>query len=57
MNGKFAEEKVRLVNKFTKEFIGDFCDETGAILWDKLVEFNSGNLTEDDKTDLQPAGR
>ncbi|MFH1199580.1 MAG: PmeII family type II restriction endonuclease [Candidatus Micrarchaeota archaeon] len=57
LNDEFAENKTRLVNKFTKEFITDFCDGKGAILWERLVEFNSGNLTENDKTELQPAAR
>jgi len=29
------------VNKFTAEFISDFCDSTGAIDWEKLVAFSS----------------
>ncbi len=36
-----------IVNKFTKEFIDEFCDESGKILWEKIVEFNSKNLIED----------
>ncbi|KAA6346810.1 hypothetical protein EZS27_005713 [termite gut metagenome] len=30
-----------MVNKFTKEFIIDFCLEDGSIDWEKLVKFNS----------------
>ncbi|UYV50704.1 PmeII family type II restriction endonuclease [Priestia megaterium] len=30
------------VNRFTKEFINDFCNEDGAINWEKIVKFNSG---------------
>lgn len=30
------------VNRFTKEFIDDFCFEDGAIDWEKLTAFNSG---------------
>lgn len=30
------------VNRFTAEFIKDFCSEDGSINWGKLVEFNSG---------------
>ena len=30
------------VNRFTLEFIQDFCLPDGAIDWDKLVQFNSG---------------
>lgn len=31
------------VNRFTAEFINDFCNEDGSINWEKLTEFNSGN--------------
>lgn len=42
-NDKFLEEKDRLLNLFTQEFLKDFCDK-GNISWERLVEFNSGNL-------------
>lgn len=32
----------KIINRFTKEFATDYCDEEGAILWEKLVKFNSG---------------
>ena len=43
-NEAFHEEKARVVNRFTKEFIEQFCNHTGAIEWAQLVEFASGNL-------------
>jgi len=46
-NDAFYEEKARVVNRFTREFIDRFCDDTGAIDWVKLVEFNSGNFDLD----------
>lgn len=46
-NDAFHEGKARVVNRFTKEFIDRFCDETGAIDWIRLVEFNSGNYDLD----------
>jgi hypothetical protein len=46
-NDAFYDEKVRIVNRFTGEFIDRFCDDTGAIDWVKLVEFNSGNYDLD----------
>lgn len=46
-NDTFANEKARVTNKFTKKFIDGFCDETGAIDWAKLVEWNSGNFDLD----------
>ncbi|PIO06390.1 cytosolic protein [Candidatus Micrarchaeota archaeon CG08_land_8_20_14_0_20_59_11] len=44
LNDSFKQRKARLVNKFTGEFISDFCDRDGTILWNKVIEFNSGNL-------------
>ena len=46
-NEAFLLEKSRVVNRFTKLFIDRFCDDTGAIDWVKLVEFNSGNYDLD----------
>ncbi len=43
-NEKFLKEKARIINLFTKEFIKDFCNKDGSINWEKLVEFNSGNM-------------
>ena len=42
-NDCFHLEKARIYNNFTKEFLGAFC-VNGQINWNKLVEFNSGNL-------------
>lgn len=41
-NEEFLESYARMINKFTKEFINDFCKEDGAIDWNKFVKFNSG---------------
>lgn len=41
-NDIFLESYAKMINKFTKEFANDFCDDTGLIDWTKLVEFNSG---------------
>lgn len=41
-NDIFLESYAKMINKFTKEFSNDFCEDTGQILWQKLVEFNSG---------------
>ena len=46
-NDTFCEGKARVVNRFTKKFIEGFCDDSGAIDWVKLVEFNSGNYDLD----------
>ena len=46
-NDSFFDEKSKVVNRFTKDFIAEFCDDTGAIDWGKLVEWNSGNYDLD----------
>ena len=45
-NQRFKEKKSQIINKFTEEFLDEFtCD--GLIDWEKIVEFNSGNLDID----------
>ena len=44
-NDVFLESYAKMINKFTKEFANDFCDDAGEINWKKLVEFNSGMKT------------
>lgn len=44
----YQDAWARAANRFTLEFIGGFCDESGAIDWVKLVEFNSGNYDLDE---------
>jgi hypothetical protein len=46
-NDAFYKQKDRVVNRFTKQFLEEFCDSTGAINWVELVEFNSGNYDLD----------
>jgi hypothetical protein len=46
-NEAFAIKKAQIINLLSKEFLNGFCDETGAIDWSKLVEFNSGNYDLD----------
>lgn len=41
-NNTFLESYSKMINKFTKEFANDFCDDQGNINWEYLVEFNSG---------------
>jgi hypothetical protein len=40
-NEAFQIEYGKVINRFTAEFIKDFCQADGTILWDKLVHFNS----------------
>ena len=51
-NESFSEKKAEIVNRLTGNFIGDFCDQNGKILWEKVVEFNSGNITDNDRERL-----
>ena len=48
MNESFLEKKNQLINKFTGEFVDDYCNRSGQILWQKIVSFNSGNLKPKD---------
>lgn len=41
-NDEFIQSYSNMINKFTREFIKDFCKPNGEINWNKLVEFNSG---------------
>lgn len=40
-NEQFMEEYAKVINKFTAEFIGKFCDAEGNMLWEEIVKFNS----------------
>ena len=44
-NEQFMQEYAKVVNKFTFEFIGTFCDADGNILWEEIVRFNSAGTT------------
>lgn len=44
-NDGYLKEKANTYNRFTKEFLDEFCLESGQIDWPRLVQFNSGNLT------------
>jgi hypothetical protein len=43
-NDDFMKSYSQMINKFTKEFTTDFCDNDGAIDWDKLVKLNSATI-------------
>ena len=45
-NEAFLVEKSKIINRFTRQFIDEFCEASGAIDWQKLVEFNSGNFVQ-----------
>lgn len=40
-NEEFRASYSQMVNKFTREFTIEFCDEAGVIRWDRLVRLNS----------------
>tara|TARA_R110000850_G_scaffold271905_1_gene406612 strand:+ start:5288 stop:6025 length:738 start_codon:yes stop_codon:yes gene_type:complete len=44
-NDEFMESYSNMINKFTRDFITDFCKPNGEIDWIKLVEFNSKKRT------------
>ncbi len=41
-NDTFLQSYARMINKFTREFMSDFCFSDGNIDWEKLVKYNSG---------------
>lgn len=43
-NDDFLKSYSQMINKFTKEFINEFCKNNGEIDWDKLVRFNSATI-------------
>jgi len=40
-NDDFVKSYSQMINKFSKEFIDNYCKDNGEIAWDKLVRFNS----------------
>ncbi len=42
-NDEFMISYSQMINKFTREFSNEFCDNSGAINWEKLVKFNSSS--------------
>lgn len=45
LNVAFKERKSEIINKFSGEFIEEFCDRSGKINWEKVVIYNSSNMT------------
>lgn len=44
-NEQFMQEYAKVINKFTAEFLGKFCDAEGNMLWEEVVKFNSAAYT------------
>jgi hypothetical protein len=42
-NEEFAHLYAQTINKFTRQFIDNFCKESGEVDWEKIVKFNSAN--------------
>ncbi len=40
-NEEFLQSYACMLNRFTRQFGDEFCEESGTIDWKKLVEFNS----------------
>lgn len=40
-NEEFDQSYAKMINKFTSQFISEFCQNNGEIDWLKIVEFNS----------------
>lgn len=45
-NDEFMISYSQIINKFTLEFIKDFCDDDGSIRWDKIIKLNSAIITK-----------
>ena len=41
---EFHEEYSKVINQFTRSFTNEYCDTTGAIMWDKLVNLSSSKI-------------
>jgi len=48
-NDDFLIVYSQMINKFTKEFMNDFCKDNGEIDWDKMIRFNSATSYRVDK--------
>jgi hypothetical protein len=44
-NEVFEVSYINALNRFTREFIDEFCDASGRTNWNKLVDFNSGKTS------------
>lgn len=40
-NDEYVKEYARMINKFTKEFMRDYCNTEGDIEWEKIVRLNA----------------
>jgi hypothetical protein len=47
-NDAFNAEYSKVINRFTIEFANVYCNTDGAILWNKIIKFNSGTRKNSD---------
>jgi hypothetical protein len=45
-NDEYFKEYSRMINKFTHEFIKDYCNVDGDIEWEKIVRLNAAIKTQ-----------
>ena len=45
-NEEFLHSYAQMINKFTFQFGNEYCDNDGAINWNRLVAFNSSTITQ-----------
>jgi len=43
-NEEFQNSYTQMINRFTRQFSNDYCNDNGEINWDRLVRFNSGTI-------------
>lgn len=41
-NLEYKQEYDKMITRFTRDFISDYCDQEGNIMWPKIVSLNSG---------------
>ena len=55
-NEEFQKSYTQMINKFTKQFSNDYCNDNGEIDWVKLVQFNSGKRKDKSDSRLPVSG-
>lgn len=40
----YKQEYDKMITRFTRDFISNYCDSDGTILWNKIVNLNSGDI-------------
>lgn len=53
-NEQFMQEYAKMINRFSYEFIQNFCDSQGQIRWEKIVQLNSSRRLD---LELYPIAR